>query len=133
MVSVPQDCTRTRVRFPRSAIGPGLELPGLHSDSPPESAGSRECFARRQRRSPGLGGQQGVPTKLSLLARLRGATESLCIHLEEAVRPERLLQASLTAHRPGSPWSSRLLLFSERICATRGSTRNKTTFPSAGD
>lgn len=80
-----QDCTRTWARLPSIALGPGLGSPGLHSDSPPGYAGSRECFAQRQRRSPRLGGQQGVPTKLSLDSRLRGAAESLCNDLAEPV------------------------------------------------
>lgn len=58
-------CIQTRIRAPQIALGPGLELPGLHLDSPPESARIREGFARQQR-SPGLAGQQGDPTKLSL-------------------------------------------------------------------
>lgn len=62
--------TRTRIRALRIALGPGLELPGLHLDSPPESSRTREGFARQQR-SQELVVQQGDQTKLSLSVRLR--------------------------------------------------------------
>ena len=67
-------------------VVPGLHPSGLHSDSPSGSAGSRERFARQQ--CQGLGGQQGVPTKLFLVSLLRGVAESLGTDLAEPERSE---------------------------------------------
>lgn len=82
--SDPRGCLPTWFAFgPDLGIPVGPELSGLHSDSHSGSTGSRECFARQQCGNQGLGGQQGVPVKLSLVFRLRGAAESLCTDLAE--------------------------------------------------
>lgn len=65
-------CIRTRIRALRITLGPGLELPGLHLDSPPESSRMREGFALQQR-SPGLGGQQGGPNQVIPLSSFKGS------------------------------------------------------------